>query len=160
MRNVTGMNMVLSVEVLKSSEELFLQMCSIGISPRNAVILTAEKMGFDDRMRNTLYARFVGKTIEQNMIDGMTVEKAVRKALRTFDNDSEEAAQNLIRLQEIEMKRIHEKVGKDELIGIGVPGGAKDAAGNEIGAIKILGEDSHGDEVPITREELQKKVTH
>lgn len=162
MRNVTSQT-VLSVETMKACEEIFLQMCSIGVSPRNAVLLTAEKMGFESRMTNTLYASFVAKTIEQNMMDGLGVEKSVRRALATFENDNEEAIQALIALEEMEMKRIHQHVQKDELIGIGVPqldasdgpSLAADGDGKMIGAIKIFGADRDGKTVAIDASELQ-----
>lgn len=141
---------------MKLAAEMYESILRMGLySPIQAVKLTVDRLGFsDERVKNTLVARYVGEEIESQLRSGATVVSAVRKALSKFDIDNPDAERKLIAFHQIELERIHAHVGATDLVGVGVVGGAKDSEGNVIGAIRLVGSDGE----TLTTEAVRKEV--
>lgn len=137
------MNSTIDYEsAMRLATEMYESILRMGLySPMQSIQLTVDRLGFtDERVKNTLVARYVGAEIETQLQAGATVEQAVRKAMSKFDIHNPEAEKRLVSFHQIELDRIHGHVGTTELVGVGVVGGAKNSDGKLIGAIKLVGE--------------------
>lgn len=129
-------------DALSLACKLYEDIAAMGLySHMDALKIAITRLGYQDpRILNTLVARLVGQAIEASLMAGHSPESAVRGALGKFGIQNEDAARKLIQSHEIELARIHTQVGAGDLIGIGAVGGAKDAEGKTVGAIRIMTE--------------------
>jgi hypothetical protein len=139
---------------MKLAAEMYESIARMGLyTPMQAIKLTVDRLGFaDERVKNTLVAKYVGEEIEAQLRAGVPVVQAVRKALSTFDIHNPEAERKLVAFHQIELERIHAHVSSSELVGVGVVGGAKDHEGRVIGSIQIVGDTGES----LDRNDVQK----